>query len=116
MQFPVNIQLLNCVIPTSSLTCLMMDAENVRHLKSLRAFEKSDILHIFAVQKHAQNGNNATSVGWAKQLPKPLFFYCLYGMLGKEMMLWVKQLSSQMSHRGSVLHLVCLQIEKYKKN
>lgn len=84
MKFPVKVQLPNSVIPTRSLTCLMLNAENMRHFTSLKAFEKSDILHTFAIQKHVQNGNNTTCAGWVKQLPKPLLFYCPYNMLGKK--------------------------------
>lgn len=40
MQFPVKVQLLNSVISTRSLTCLVLDAENIRHFTSPRPFEK----------------------------------------------------------------------------
>lgn len=46
MQLPVKVQILAGVIPARLLTCLMLDAKNIRHLKSLRAFEKLLTLYI----------------------------------------------------------------------
>lgn len=46
MQLPVKVQILAGVIPARLLTCLMLDAKNMRHLKSLRAFEKLLTLYI----------------------------------------------------------------------
>lgn len=66
MQLPVKGEILDSVIPAISFTCLMSDAKNIRHLKSLIASEKSDISHTFYIQKYAQNANNATvmQTGW----------------------------------------------------
>ena len=66
MQFAVEVEILDGVIPASPLTCLMLDTENIRHLKSLRALERSDILHTFYIQKHAQNDSDVAVVqtGW----------------------------------------------------
>lgn len=111
LQLPVQVQFLDGVIPANSLTCLMLDAKDIRHHKPLRVSERSGILHTFYIQKHAQNASNATVMqtrwkGWQNCCPFTVLIVCWE----RKIKLWVKQLSSQRRCLG------CSQNAEHKKD